>query len=46
MKKTRILIQFDVETLAALKKIQQETGASISEIVRRFVKAGLMRRKK
>lgn len=46
MKKLRILIQFDVETMDALKKIQKQTGASIAEIVRRFVKTGLAARKK
>lgn len=46
MKKHRILIQFDVATMDALKKVQEQTGASIAEIVRRFVKAGLAARKK
>lgn len=46
MKKLRILIQFDVETMDALKKVQKQTGASIAEIVRRFVKAGLRGRVK
>jgi hypothetical protein len=46
MKKHRILIQFDVATMDALKKAQEQTGASIAEIVRRFVKAGLAARKK
>jgi hypothetical protein len=40
------MIQFETETIEALKKIQEQTGASISEIVRRFVKAGLAARKK
>ncbi len=46
MKKQRVIIQLDLETVEALKKIQEQTGASISEIVRRFVKAGLAARKK
>lgn len=46
MKKTRLMIQLEPETIKALKKIQEETGASIAEIVRRFIKAGLAGRKK
>jgi hypothetical protein len=40
------MVQFEAETVKALKKIQEETGASIAEIVRRFVKTGLAGRKK
>ena len=46
MKKIRVMIQFEAEMIAALKKIQEQTGASIAEIVRRFVKAGLAAREK
>lgn len=46
MKKIRVVVQFDTGTVKSLKKIQEETGASIAEIVRRFVKAGLAKRKK
>lgn len=40
------MIQLEPETIATLKKIQEQTGASIAEIVRRFIKAGLAARKK
>ncbi len=37
MKKTRLVIQVDKKQLADLKERQQETGASIAEIIRRAI---------
>lgn len=36
-KKTRVLIQFEPEQLAELRKISEKTGAPVSELVRRAV---------
>jgi Ribbon-helix-helix protein, copG family len=37
MVKKRIVIQVDPKQLAALKRRQKETGASVAEIVRRAI---------
>jgi predicted DNA-binding protein len=37
MAKTRIVIQLEPKSLAALKKLRAKTGAPVAEIVRRAV---------
>jgi len=46
MKKTRLMIQVDKKQLADLKELQQKTGASVAEIVRRAIDQYLEKTKK
>src|SRR5438128_962171 len=44
-KKTKIALWFDSDDLAKLKAISAKTGAAVSELIRRAVKASLKRSK-
>jgi len=40
MTKVRVMIQLEPKQLAKLQKLQNKTGASISELIRRMIAAG------